>query len=153
MLFGDLPQPDFEEDFVSIHFLASHSLLLLEWKRQITLEERKVGFRKALEITRKNGIRYWLIDDLQLSIITPEEKEWVLSEFQDEASQTTILKLAVVTPDFYPSLVANTEFTEKGKEGYQEKGMIQHEVFPDHSTAVNWLLSEEGTETQENLLQ
>ncbi|WP_205502961.1 hypothetical protein [Rufibacter psychrotolerans] len=136
-----LSRPVFETEFVSIFLDQSLKLLLLVWKRQITLAERKEGFLKGLELTRQHRLTAWLIDDLQLSIITPEEKEWVLTQFQEEASQTTIQKLAVVTPDFYPSLVANTEFTEKGKQGYQAKGIIQHEVFIDYSSALSWLLA------------
>ncbi len=115
-------------------------MLLVEWKRQITLPERMIGFHKALDFTRQRQIKYWLIDDLQLYIITPEEKEWILTEFQDLASKTSIQKLAVVTSDFYPALVANTDFTDKGKEGYQAKGIIQHEVFTDYESAFGWLL-------------
>ncbi|GGK71679.1 hypothetical protein ACD591_04925 [Rufibacter glacialis] len=143
---NEQPSAAFQTDFVLITTEPVRSLLVLEWRRQITLQERKIGFGKALDLTREMSLLYWLIDDLQLSIITPEEKEWVLSEFQGEASQTSLQKLAVVTPDYYPSLVANTEFTEKGKQGYQAKGQIRHEVFIDHESALNWLLSEEAME-------
>ena len=140
---GDQPRAVYETDFVSISLALEQSLLLLTWLRQISLNERKAGFREALSLTKSYGIKYWLVDDCRLSIITQPEKEWVLTEFQDEASQTTIRRLAVVIADFYPSLMANTDFTAQGKKGYQEKGHIQHEVFPDHESALDWLLAEE----------
>ncbi|ALI97756.1 hypothetical protein [Rufibacter tibetensis] len=138
--FKDSPQLVFHKEYVSIHLLEAQSLLLLEWKRQISMEERKVGFQEALAFTHKNQISRWLVDDLQLYIITAEEKEWILTQFQEEASKSPLLKLAVVTADFYPSLVVNTEFTEKTKEGYEAKGVIQHEVFTDYASALHWLL-------------
>ncbi|RNI30662.1 hypothetical protein [Rufibacter latericius] len=134
------PEPVFQTEFVAIHLHKDRSLLLVEWLRQINLEERKIGFLEALKITTQHQLQNWLIDDLQIYIITPEEKNWVLTEFQDLASKTTIQKLAVVTPDFYPALVSNTEFTDKGKQGYKAKGVIQHEVFIDYASALDWLM-------------
>jgi hypothetical protein len=134
---------DFETDYVSISVDKGRSLLLLRWLRQITLGERQIGFRTALDITTSQGIKYWLIDDRNLSVITDAEKEWILSCFLEDASKTTIRRLAVVVADYYPSLMANTDFTAKGQAGYREKGHILHEVFPDNNSALEWLFSVE----------
>ncbi|WP_210465112.1 MULTISPECIES: hypothetical protein [Rufibacter] len=137
--FKEIPPPAFDNDFVSILLFESRSLLVLEWKRQISLEERKVGFWKGLELTNQYQIKNWIIDDLQLYIISPEEKEWVITEWTTEASKSSILKLGVVCADYYPALVANTEFTDQGKEQYESKGVIEHEVFTDYTSALFWI--------------
>ncbi|KAA3437955.1 hypothetical protein [Rufibacter hautae] len=137
--FQEIPPPTFDNDFVSIYLFGGHSLLVLEWKRQITLEERRVGFGQGLKITNQHQIRYWIIDDLQILIISPEEKNWVLTDWIAEASKSSILKLGVVCADYYPVLVANTEFTHQGKEQYETEGVIQHEVFTDYPSALSWL--------------
>lgn len=139
MPFQEIPQPAFSTDFVSILVFEAYSLLFLKWKRQITLPERKIGFLKGLELTNQHHIRFWLIDDLEISIIREEEKAWILTDWVTESSKSSILKLGVVTPDFYPSLVANTQFTDTGKENYQATGTIQHEVFTDYTSALHWL--------------
>jgi hypothetical protein len=136
--FREIPPPAFQNDFVSIIIFEAYSLLLLKWKRQITLPERKTGFLKGLELTNQHKIRFWLIDDLEIYLISEEEKAWILTDWVEVSSKSSILKLAVVSPDYYPSLVANTEFTGQGKEQYQATGEIRHEVFTDYTSALHW---------------
>ena len=137
--FREIPPPAFSNDFVSIIVFEAYSLLLLKWKRQITFPERKIGFLKGLELTNQHKIRFWLIDDLEIYLISEEEKAWILTDWVTASSKSSIIKLAVVSPDYYPSLVANTEFTGMGQENYQASGKIQHEVFTDYTSALHWL--------------
>lgn len=137
--FESLSQQLLDNDFVTILLFNVPSLLILEWKRQITLPERQAGFTQALYFTNQRQIKYWLVDDLQLYIISPAEKAWILTEWIEVAVKSSILKLAVVCADYYPALMANTYFTEQGKAQYQCKSCIQHEVFTDYKSAFNWL--------------
>ena len=135
------PRQVFDNDFVSILIFDVQSLLILKWKRQINLAERKAGFMEALSFTNKHHLNYWLIDDLQLYVISQAEKTWVLTDWVEASTKSSILKLAVVCADDYSALMANTDFTQEGKEQYQAKGQIEHEVFTDYNTAYNWLLA------------
>ncbi|WP_026463902.1 hypothetical protein [Adhaeribacter aquaticus] len=130
----------FENDFITILWAKDKSLFNLIWKRQITLTERKEGTLKAFSLTKELLIHYWLIDDLQLSYLSPEEKDWIIKEWIYLASTSPILKLGVVTTEYYPALLANTDFTQACKTLYQSISVIQHEVFIDYTTALNWLL-------------
>ena len=138
----EIPQQLFETDYISICLVANQSLILLIWKRQITLYERIEGFNQGLSITKKYKAKYWLVDDLQLPFISEKEKEWIVTKWIELAAKSSIIKIAVVTPDYMPALIANTEFTIKGKEQYQAKGIIQYDVLTDYTTALNWLFSD-----------
>lgn len=140
--FNDLPAQTIDTDSVSIALYPIQSLLILVWKRQINLEERIAGFKQGLVLTKQYQIKNWLIDDLHLYYISPAEKAWVLSDWIDAAVQSSILKMAVVCSEYYHTLMANIEFTSQGQKQYQSKGIIGHEVFPDYSSALIWLLTD-----------
>ena len=128
-----------DNDFVVILFYEAQSLLILEWKRQITLPERRAGFIQALSFTNQYQAKYWLVDCLQVYAISEQEKDWLLTEWIAVVTQSPILKLAVVWPDFYPALMASMDFTHQIKEQYLAKGDIQHEVLMDYMSAWDWL--------------
>ncbi|WP_026464968.1 hypothetical protein [Adhaeribacter aquaticus] len=135
----DKTQQVFDNEFLSIQVISKKSLLILIWKRQITLNERKEGYTLALSITAKNNITFWLVDDLQLFFIGLEEMEWLATEWIETASNSSLLKVGVVSSDYYPALIANTEFTNSIGSQFQSRTKIQHEVFTDYITALNWL--------------
>ncbi|GEO04007.1 hypothetical protein AAE02nite_16710 [Adhaeribacter aerolatus] len=137
---GNFPATAVENEFVLISLNLSESLLLLEWKRQISLAERQAGFLQALELTHQNGIKYWLISDLNIFFISPEEKRWILTDWIELASNSSILKLAVVVLEDYNVLMNSTDFTSRGQQQYQENGVIEHQVFMDFTSARTWLL-------------
>ena len=128
-----------DNDFVIILLFKVHSLLIVEWKRQITLPERRAGFMQALSFTNQHQVQYWLVDSLQDYAISPPEEDWLLSEWIGVVTQSSILKLAVVWPDYYPALMATMDFTHQIKKQYLSQGDIQHEVLTDYQSAWNWL--------------
>ena len=132
-----------DNDFVAISINLSEALLLLDWKRQISLQERQAGFLQALNLTHQHQIKYWLISDLNIFLISPEEKEWILTEWIELSSKSSILKLAVVCFDNYNLLINGTDFTSQGQQQYQKKGLIKHQVFMDFTSARTWLLAKD----------
>ena len=141
--YEELSRNVIENNYVSISINLSESLLLLEWKRQITLQERISGFLQALSITHQHQIKYWLISDLNIFFISPEEKNWILTDWVEVASKSSILKLAVVCFENYDMLINGTDFTSQGQHQYQEKGIIEHHVFLDFTSARTWLLTKD----------
>jgi hypothetical protein len=130
-----------EHNFVLITFYQPYSLLLLTWKRQISLEERKSGFLQALELIRQHQIQKWLVSDQNLLFISAEEKNWILTDWIELASQSPLLKLAVVSPGDYDHIIGNIGFTSEGQKQYQLQGKIEHRVFLDFSHAFTWVLN------------
>jgi hypothetical protein len=128
--------------FVSLRYDAMRSLLMLKWLRQIDFEERREGFLRALDFSIGNNIKYWLIDDAEIFVITSQEQRWVENEWTALVATSGISKIAVLLPDHYNSLVAFTGFTQRAQKKYQHHGTTRHEVFTDHQTALQWLLGE-----------
>ncbi|WP_139307961.1 hypothetical protein [Pontibacter flavimaris] len=128
--------------FVSLRYDAAHALLTLKWLRQIDFEERREGFLRALDFSIGNDIRYWLIDDAEIFVITSQEQHWVENEWTALVATSGISKIAVLLTDHYNSLVSFTGFTQRAQKKYQHHGSARHEVFMDQQTALQWLLGE-----------
>lgn len=132
----------FQNEFVSMLYSEDFSLLTVKWKRQIDLEERKEGFLWGLDFSVANKVKYWLIDDEEIFVITSEEQKWVENEWTELVAKSDIRRIAVLHPDHYNSLVTFTGFTQRAQKNYQHHGTTQHEVFTDYQTALEWLLAE-----------
>ena len=124
---------------VFITHQPENALLLLKWLRQITYNERRETFLWAYDFSKKHQVKNWLIDDENIFIITPEEKEWVTYTWTELVSDSDIAKIAVVTSDHFPNLLVNAEFTTSAQEKYRQHGSTEHEVFTDFSLAYQWL--------------
>lgn len=132
----------FHTPYVSVLYDESISLLTIYWKRQINLEERKNGFLWALQYSDTHQVRNWLIDDAEIFLITPAEKEWITYTWTRLVAGSCIQKIAVVTPEQLPGLISNTPFTEEAQKQYAAFGHTRHEVFTDHQMALAWFREE-----------
>lgn len=128
-----------DNEYLTISIHRTESLLFLDWKRQISLSERKTGFLHALNLTYQYNINNWLISDLNIFFISPEEKDWLLTEWIELASKSPILKIAVVCSENYDLLINGNDFTSLGQKQYQNKGKIEHLVFMDFPIARTWI--------------
>ena len=126
-------------DCVSINLKTEDALLVVKWQRQITCNERQETFLWAYDFSKQNGIKNWLVDDEALFLITPEEKDWVANTWTRLVSDSQIEKIAVVTSDHFPNLMANAEYTTTTQRKYQQHSSLEHEVFIDHQLAYQWL--------------
>ena len=126
-------------DHVSINLKMEDALLVVKWQRQITYLERQETYLWAYDFSKQNGIKNWLVDDEALFLITPEEKEWVTNTWTRLVSDTQIEKIAVVTSDHFPNLMANAAFTMAAQDNYRQYSSTEHEVFIDHQLAYRWL--------------
>ncbi|AKD03662.1 hypothetical protein POKO110462_02505 [Pontibacter korlensis] len=133
----------FQNSFVRVLYNKAASLLIIKWTRQIDLEERKEGFSWALDFSISQSVKYWLIDDEEIFIITSQEQEWVEGPWTELVATSGILKIAVCLQDHYNSLATLTDFTRRAKDNYLRHGVTQHEVFMDVQTALEWLLTKE----------
>ncbi|MGV3638938.1 MAG: hypothetical protein ACO1NZ_00390 [Adhaeribacter sp.] len=124
--------------YVSVLHEESLSLLTIFWKRQISLEERKTGFLWALEYSNSHQVRNWLIDDAEIFLITPAEKEWITYTWTKLVAGSCIQKIAVVTKVELPALESNARFTEDAQKQYAASGHTRHEVFTDYQMALAW---------------
>lgn len=126
-------------DCVSINLKTEDALLVVTWQRQITYSERQETFLWAYDFSKQNSVKNWLVDDEALFLITPEEKDWVANTWTRLVSDSQIEKIAVVTSDHFPNLMANAEFTLVSQKKYKQHGRTEHEVFIDHHLAYQWL--------------
>ena len=126
-------------DCVAINVQTQNDLLVVKWRRQITCSERQETFLWAYDFSKKNSIKNWLVDDEAVFLITPEEKDWVTNTWTRLVSDSPIEKIAVVTSDHFPNLLANTEFTTSTQKKYKQHGTAEHEVFVDYHLAFQWL--------------
>jgi hypothetical protein len=129
----------FENSYLVLSKSAADSLLILRWKRQINFEERVEGFMEAYSYSRQHQIRNWLINDEEIFLITPQEKQWVAGTWAELVAQTNISKIAVFTSASYTVLIAHTEFTLQAQENYKRYGKTRYEVFADLTTAISWI--------------
>ncbi|MBB6612423.1 hypothetical protein H7F15_15355 [Pontibacter sp. Tf4] len=131
-----------ENKLVTIVYAPAESCILLKWKRQIDLQERKETFLWAYHFSKERKVRNWLIDDEEIYIITSEEKRWVENEWTQIVADSGIEKIAVYLPEeAYNAIQTNTEFTRKAQQNYKHHGKTEHEVFTDYETAMLWLRS------------
>lgn len=126
-------------EFVSINLQPEDDLLIVKWKRQITCAERQETFLWAYNFSKQNNIKNWLVDDEALFLITPEEKDWITNTWTRLVSDSRIEKIAVVTTDHFPNLLANAAFTTASQLKYRQYGGTEHEVFIDQQLAFQWL--------------
>ena len=132
----------FRNDFVVVHYGESDSLLLIEWRRQVDLEERKEIFLWAYHFSIDQLVKNWLINDEEIFIITSQERKWINDTFTRLAAEAGIRKIAVYVPEyFYNSLLTMTDFTQDAQEIYKQLGVTEHEVFTDYNMALTWLRS------------
>ena len=128
-----------QNDFVSVCYNRDYSLLILTWKRQVTIDERKEVFLWGYDFTIQNKVKNWLIDDEEIYMFTQEEKDWVENCWTELAAHAEIRKIAVYTPDHFNTLSTMTEFTSNAQKNYKHHGKTRHEVFTDYESALNWL--------------
>ncbi len=141
LAFKDSAVKVFELDFVTIFLHSSESLLLLEWNRQINFIERKEGYLQAINFVCQYGVKSWLINAQHLYYISPEEKNWILTEWVEIASQSPLLKFAVVCYDNYNLLIDKTNFTRQEQMLFQKNGKIEYRVFMNFTCALPWILT------------
>jgi hypothetical protein len=133
-----LPKEVLRNNYVSVLYHKEESLLTIKWLRQINLKERKNGFLWAYWFSCPRHIKNWLIDDNEIFLITPPEKEWVTYTWTRLVARSTIKKIAVVTPGNTPGILANVQFTESAQKQYESFGDTRHEVFTDYHMAQAW---------------
>jgi hypothetical protein len=131
-----------DNNCVSVVYQPEESLLIITWKRQISLAERKETFLWAYEFSCAHAICNWLIDDEEIFLITPAEKDWITHTWTQLVATSGIRKIAVVTPLHLPGLLSNLQFTAEAKKQYATFGHTRHEVFTDHQLARNWFKEE-----------
>jgi len=139
--FQDVVTQVIEHDFVTITLYQARSLLLLEWKHQISFVERKIGFLQALDLTNQYQIKNWIASDQHLFFISPEEKNWLLTDWIVLVSQSPLLKLAVVYPEDYNYVIDTISFISQGQKQYQAKGKVELRTFNNFTSAFPWVLS------------
>ncbi|HEY4652277.1 MAG TPA: hypothetical protein VIG72_12730 [Pontibacter sp.] len=127
-------------DFVQVSYCEADSLLLIKWKRQVDLEERKEVFLWGHGFSKANGVKNWLIDDEEIFIITTKEREWIQDTWTKMAAEAGLEKIAVYLPEyFFNSIITLTDFTQQAQKNYQRHGTTQHEVFTDYEIALTWI--------------
>ncbi|WP_026462677.1 hypothetical protein [Adhaeribacter aquaticus] len=131
-----------ENAFVKIFIIQAESILILEWKFQITLAERKSGFLQALEIIKAYELRSWVVSNKNIYYVSPEEKSWIINEWLDLLNQSTLERSAIVCHENYDVLMSTWDLTSEVQQQFQKKGIIQHRVFMNFPNALNWLLSD-----------
>lgn len=132
----------FQTSYISVLYDQAASLLTIKWKRQISFKERKDGFLWALRYSCSHQVRNWLIDDAEIFLITPTEKEWITHTWTKLVADSPIHKIAVVTHTDLPALESNTPFTEEAQKQYVAFGHTRHEVFTDYQVALAWFREE-----------
>jgi hypothetical protein len=129
-------------NYVSILYHKEASLLIIKWKRQIDLDERKDGFMWAYRFSCSHAVKNWLIDDKEIFLITPAEKEWVTYTWTKLVATSDIKKIAVVIPGNLPYIISNVPFTQEAQKQYEASGETRHEVFTDYHLALTWFKEE-----------
>lgn len=114
--------------------------LIIQWERQINLEERKEIFFWARQFSMDHKVKNWLIDDEEIYIMTTQEKEWIENSWPPLAAEAGLAKIAVYLPDYnFSSLQTLTDFTQRAQKHYEQLDVTQHEVFTDYHTALTWV--------------
>jgi hypothetical protein len=128
-----------QTDCVTI-FYDEADTLIIQWERQIDLEERKEVFLWARQFSMEQSVKNWLIDDEEIYIMTTQEREWIENSWPPLAAEAGLAKIAVYLPDYnFSSLQTLTDFTQRAQKHYEQLGVTQHEVFTDYQAALTWL--------------
>ena len=128
-----------QNDFVEIQIVEEVSLLTIKWKRQISFEERVIGYKEAYFYFKRFQIKNLLIDSKKVFLFTPVEKEWLYQAFNKWAPETQVKKIALITSVIYQNMSNLTEFATGLKKTLNLRGKIEHELFIDYETASLWL--------------
>src|SRR5688500_207001 len=108
----------FRNDFVEVRYEEAYSLVVIQWKRQITLNERQIGYKTAFEYIKGHQATSLLVNNEKIFLFTPQEKLWLSGALNNWISETKIQKLALVTSDLYKNLTDLAEFIEEVKDMY-----------------------------------
>ena len=125
-------------NYVSILYYSEESLLVIRWKRQITFKKRKDGFLWAYWFSCSHGVRNWLLDEEEILLISPAEKEWLTNTWARLVASSPIRKIAVVSPAHMPGLMTNIQVPESAQQQQETPGLLRQHVFADYDLALAW---------------
>ncbi|MEJ8803479.1 hypothetical protein [Pontibacter sp. H249] len=140
--FGAATSEVLKNDYVVVRYCEADSLLIVDWQRQVEIEERKKVFLWGNQFSTDNHIKNWFINDEEIYIITPEERKWISNTWIKLVAEAGVRKVAVYVPEyFYNTLLTLTDFTQEAQDVYKQLGVTEHEVFTDYNMALTWLRS------------
>ena len=128
----------FQNEFLEIHFDRSFSLLTLAWSRQITFDERVIGYEAAFEFLMEFEIENILINNEKIFLFSATEKAWLANFLSEKMRKTNLKKFALVTSDIYKTMGDLYYFIELQKR-IQVLAQLEYEFFIDMETARIWI--------------
>lgn len=129
----------FQNDFIEIRFEQSLSLLSVEWIRQITFEERVIGYEAVFEFLKAFQVENLMVNNEKIFIFSALEKDWLTDVFNNWVTQTKVKKFALVTSDVYKNMTDLADYIETMKKASIMLKKIEHEFFIDLETARLWI--------------
>lgn len=129
-----------DEEFGAISLYEAESLILADWKRQVTFEERKACLLQALELIKQYQVKYLLINNHNIFYLSPAEKNWIACDWVESVSSSSLLKIGAVFFENYNMLINSINFTSQLQKLYKEKGKIQLRAFTNFPCAIAWIL-------------
>ena len=127
----------FDKPYLVIYSDEEMTIIHLQWKKLATSEEFRLALDFAYDYVLKNGIKFWLANLKNMSVIKEADQRWTNQIWFPKISKTKIEKMAIVNSLDYFNQSAVQKIMIKADPiiGFETK------YFNDLDEARNWLLN------------
>ncbi|MFC2136891.1 STAS/SEC14 domain-containing protein [Bacteroidota bacterium] len=125
-----------DEEYAKIHYYESLLLIYIEWNRQVTSEQYKDTFNKALKYSDDHKITLFLSDICKRKITAPSDRKWFEEKALPKAVKKGLKKGAVVFDgNPFKKYYLNTIYLRA------KMYMLPFKFFTSTEKALEWLQS------------
>lgn len=127
-------------DYVNITVENDIKLISITWQRQVSSDELRIGFYKAVEAAILYSCKYWLGDARKTDYLEIADQHWMVKELAALINQSEIIKLARIIKDDDISVLSGAIIKQKFDNNHLHHFNFSAEIFTEIEMARLWLL-------------
>ena len=87
------------ESFLQLETDRLHHLLVLHWQDFVPSETYREGMLEAIQVSRREGGLYWIMDMKRMKVIRQADQEWTITSWFPQFQLLGVKRLAFVVSD------------------------------------------------------
>ena len=92
----------FETQFCKIEYLKDINAVLCRWKQYCDFDTYREPLKYGLELIHENNATTWITDTTNGFTSTPEDNQWLATEFSPQAIKSTCKKVVFIIKNDSP---------------------------------------------------
>ncbi|MBZ0206085.1 MAG: hypothetical protein K8H89_07150 [Flavobacteriales bacterium] len=101
-----------DEPFLTLEHLPARKMVRLTWKGHARGDQYRKGLSLALEVLRKNDVRYWLADLRGMTAIMRDDERWANEVWFPQLFATGLRRMAIIeSNDYFNQTSVERSFT------------------------------------------